>query len=456
MRHWGASDALQSLIDDHGSPLNIHCIEPFHENISKLNKVAADREIAFCVYFARKANKCLGFVDAARKFGCGVDTASPQELKQVLDAEVDPSKIICTAAIKETDLLSQCVEKKVTIAIDNEEELIQARRVAEAANLRASIALRISGFTHRDSILQSRFGFRVDEFDRIVAMLGTPGSSMDLHGLHFHLDGYNADHRISALQQLLPLIDQARMAGHPIRFIDMGGGFPMSYLDSAEEWHSFTQEHDRALSGQRSPITFDNDGLGKIAVAGEVHGKANVYPAYQELIQERWLAKVLDAPFESGTLANALRKRSLELRCEPGRSILDGCGMTIARVAFRKRHTNGEWLVGLAMNRTQCRTSHAEFMVDPLLIRNQNGENADHPDIKGYLVGAYCMESEFIFRRRMRFPQGVEAGDLIMIPNTAGYFMHFVESRSHQFPLAKNFFVSPEDTVSAVPDPIDD
>ena len=43
-----------------------------------------------------------------------------------------------------------------------------------------------------------------------------------------------------------------------------------------------------------------------------------------------------------------------------------------------------------------------------------------------------------ILRRRIRFPQGVSAGDIIAIPNTAGYFMHILESASHQIPLAKN------------------
>lgn len=61
--------------------------------------------------------------------------------------------------------------------------------------------------------------------------------------------------------------------------------------------------------------------------------------------------------------------------------------------------------------------------------------------IEGYLVGAYCTESELISLRRFRFPKGVAVGDLLVFPNTAGYLMHFLESRSHQFPLAKNVVI---------------
>ena len=58
--------------------------------------------------------------------------------------------------------------------------------------------------------------------------------------------------------------------------------------------------------------------------------------------------------------------------------------------------------------------------------------------MEGFLVGAYCIEDELILRRRMRFPNGVAPGDVIAVPNTAGYFMHILESASHQIPLAKN------------------
>ena len=56
----------------------------------------------------------------------------------------------------------------------------------------------------------------------------------------------------------------------------------------------------------------------------------------------------------------------------------------------------------------------------------------------GFLVGAYCIEAELILRRRLAFPQGVGVGDVIALPNTAGYLMHILESASHQLPLASN------------------
>jgi diaminopimelate decarboxylase len=151
----------------------------------------------------------------------------------------------------------------------------------------------------------------------------------------------------------------------------------------------------------------------------------------------------------------ALISRQVQLRCEPGRALLDGCGLTIARVEFRKRRRDGTWLIGVDMNRTQCRSGSEDFLVDPLLIRpGAAGESAPPASpIEGYLVGAYCIERELLTWRRLIFPGGVEVGDIVVFPNTAGYMMHFLESSAHQAPLARNLILTPGETPFL--DPID-
>ena len=91
------------------------------------------------------------------------------------------------------------------------------------------------------------------------------------------------------------------------------------------------------------------------------------------------------------------------------------------------------------MNRTQCRSTSDDFLVDPLLLRPAATRGEPRPaPIEGYLVGAYCIERELLTWRRLRFPHGVAVGDIVVFPNTAGYLMHILESASHQIPLARN------------------
>lgn len=89
------------------------------------------------------------------------------------------------------------------------------------------------------------------------------------------------------------------------------------------------------------------------------------------------------------------------------------------------------------MNRTQCRSTSADFLVDPLLLHTGT-PRSERVALSAFLVGAYCIEEELILRRRFEFPQGVAAGDLVAFPNTGGYLMHIIESGSHQLPLARN------------------
>ncbi|APZ96539.1 Lysine/ornithine decarboxylase [Fuerstiella marisgermanici] len=439
-----ANQRLQSAVREFGSPINLLNSEPMLRNIDELNAVADARQVPFRVFFARKANKCLTFVDAAAEAGAGIDVASEEELRQVVERGVAGDSIICTAAIKTQSLLAACIQHNVTIAIDNDDELATVAQLVEACSIPAvSLAIRVSGFRHDGQKLFSRFGF---DFDDVLPLINSrwPAALDDVArvtGLHFHLDGYCANQRISAIQQSLRLVPKLRQLGHEVQFLDIGGGIPMSYLDDEQQWLAFWEQLEHSLrEPQTEPITFRRHGLGLQSIDGQLRGKPNVYPFYQSPTRADWFAKILDAPCDDQfSIAAAIRQQHLELRCEPGRSILDGCGMTVARVEFCKQHHSGDWFIGLAMNRTQCRTSSDDFLVDPIVLRNSEPSTEDpETSIEGYLVGAYCTESELLSLRKLKFPNGIGVGDLVVFPNTAGYLMHFLESRSHQFPLAMN------------------
>jgi diaminopimelate decarboxylase len=376
------------------------------------------------VFFARKANKALAFVDEARRLGFGVDLASEVELRQVLDRGFPARELVMTAAVKPASLIDLCLRSGTMLAIDNDDELDLLGRRATELGREGRIALRLAPDLGPGRA-ETRFGF--DAHAALDAADRHRGSGVAIAGVHFHLDGYAVDDRVTAIAQSFELVDALRERGHAVGFIDIGGGIPMSYLEQEADWRGFWDAHVRAVAGDSPPLTFDG------------HEIQKVYPYHQVLTRERWLEAVLRSRVAGSVqVAEALGTRGLELRCEPGRSLLDGCGITAARVEFRKQRRDGTWLVGLAMNRTQCRSTSDDFMVDPLLVRpGEEGGTGTGP-IEGFLVGAYCIERELLTWRRLRFPDGVEVGDIVVFPNTAGYLMHILESSSHQIPLAPN------------------
>ncbi|ANE04381.1 FAD/NAD(P)-binding protein [Corynebacterium crudilactis] len=402
--------ACRTLITNFGSPVNVLHAGVMARNIAELVDTGNQMGVDTRVFFARKANKGLTFVDAVKNVGHGIDVASERELFQVLNRDVPGAQIILSAAIKPDSLLELAIANDVVISADSRDEL---DRIAALVGDR--IARVMPRVAPDPAVLPpTRFGERAAEWaERLTGLV----RGVDIVGLHVHLHGYAAEDRALALRECCQLIDSLREYGHSPQFIDLGGGVPMSYIESDENWVRYQYAKSAVLAGYAKPFTWKDV------------PPSNTYPFYQTPVRGEWLKDLL-----SNGVAQLLIDRGLRLHLEPGRSLLDGCGIILAEVAFVKTRSDGLPLVGLAMNRTQCRTTSDDYLIDPLHIT----DNADGSEIEAYLVGAYCIEDELILRRRIRFPHGVKPGDIIGIPNTAGYFMHILESASHQIPLAKN------------------
>ncbi|GHC99710.1 alanine racemase [Zhihengliuella salsuginis] len=415
------------LLAEHGSPVNVIDTAPLVRNIGELRAAAAAHGVDFEVYVARKANKAIAVVDAARDAGAGIDVASDDELAQVLERGVDPAKIILTSAVKPPATLRRALDAGVVVSLDNLDELDDL--LAETGGEPADVALRLAA--QAPGIRPTRFGLPGDEW---LEALGAAGGRVRVSGVHFHLHGYAAGDRVTVLGEALAFVDRLREAGHDVRFVDIGGGIPMSYLDDRAEWDAFwaamrARRDDLRGGAASGQLTWNDEPLG-------LDGSGVVYPFWQESTRRGWLESVLAGRIGGAGVAEALRDRGLQLRCEPGRSVLDGCGLTLSSVAFRKNRADGVPLVGLHMNRTQMRSTSLDVLMDPILVRSPGAEAG--PEVDAYLVGAYCIEDELILRRRLRFPAGVRRDDVVAFPNTAGYLMHIVESASHQIPLAAN------------------
>ena len=459
--------ACEALLEEHGSPLNVHDFTTLTENADELAEVARRHGVDLKIFVARKANKTLGLVQAAHRAGLGLDLGSHRELAQVLDLGVPGDDVVVTAAIKPRPLLRLALDAGTMLVLDNLDEAtavadeIAGAGTADAAEPSANgaaaadstvhpIALRLAP-TPGGRVGPTRFGESAQTWLRWATSEDTAHDSLRIDGIHFHLHGYDPLARVQALAEALELVDALRAAGHSPRFIDIGGGLPMSYLDDAEEWTDFWEAHDAQDSAPSISLTWRAEPL------------RQVYPYHQQVVRGQWLDAVLGAEAQTGagtgagtaagtTVAEALRSRDLELRCEPGRSMLDGCGLTLARVIQRTTTSDGIPLIGLEMNRTQCRSTSDDFLVDPVLVRTGGPAS---PPVDAFLVGAYCIEAELILRRRLRFPHGVGIGDVIALPNTAGYLMHILESASHQIPLASNLVRGADgfrrDRIDAVP-----
>lgn len=425
---------LTGLVEQYGSPVNLIEPELLTVHAAELRAAAHRHGLVTRVFFARKANKALRLVDAALSHGHGIDVASERELIQVLERGAGPDDIIVTAAVKPRPLLARAVDASVVISIDNLDELSLVAQVAFERRRIARVALRCA--PQDEGVPGSRFGLSHEEVHALIADAGR-WSVVALEGFHFHLAGYDHRQRATVLDRVLDLRDEAQRHGHEVGFIDIGGGIPMRYLESEKPWADFWAAHHRSLRGEQPSMLWSGRDLGQRWEDGRAVGTPSVYPMWQDPVRGDWLESLLSTESRlGGTVGERARASGVALHLEPGRSLLDGAGLTVARVESRKRAVDGTWYIGVAMNRTQVRSAAEDFLLDPILVRGEEGEPTE--PLEGYLVGAYCIEAELLTLRRMVFPHGVAVGDLIVFVNTAGYLMHILESASHQIPLAHN------------------
>lgn len=433
---------LKTLIKKFGSPININNPEMFADNASLFKRILLKSNIPYKIFFARKPNKCVAYVKEAKKLNIGVDTASFNELKQTVGLGLPSESIVLTAAIKDEKTLELAVKNDVLVIADNYDELFLTNKIAQKYGKRQKVGIRISGFIIDNAKLYSRFGFDIDGLENLFKKFEEGVfSNLVFSGFHFHLNGYSVKERAEALLYLIKIAKNLKKLNILTKFIDIGGGFPVCYLKSETEWRSFEKELKLAVLGKREPITFLNNGLGLANFNGKLKGKENYYPYFCKNYKQKFLEEIFFYKKANKSILQILAGSGIELRLEPGRSLLDQCGITLARVAFCKRDQNADWLIGLEMNMTQLMSSSEDFLVDPVVVNFNPQKNTGQ--VSGYFVGAYCLERDVILKRKITLKKLPKIGDLVCFINTAGYMMHFFESRSHQFDLAKNLIIKP-------------
>ncbi|MBU2902152.1 Y4yA family PLP-dependent enzyme [Maribacter dokdonensis] len=432
---------VKGLVERYGSPINVHHLPSFNNNCEMYKQVFESYGLKYRIFYARKANKSRGLVKQAFASGIGVDTASFKELEQSLALGGNSENLVLTAAIKTEPQIELAIKNGVPIILDNEDECVLTQAIAKRIGLKANVGFRISGFTVDQEKLYSRFGFDIDEVVNFIASYVGENKSFNMlkvTGIHFHLDEYSTYQRSVSLVASIQIFSKLKEKGYAMSFIDIGGGILMNYLEDEKEWNTFNEQLKKSVLEDSNDITFSNNGLGFRLEDGQLRGKLNTYPFFSAINKESFIREVLDfVDDQSGlSVASLLLKNGVELRIEPGRSLLDQVGMTIAKVIHRKKDAKGQWLVGLEMNMSQMMSSSADFLLDPFMLYNSEVEKNENVDV--FFTGAYCLERDVLLKRKITFPRLPAIGEYVAFVNTAGYMMHFFETEAHLFELSSN------------------
>ncbi|MFE9608032.1 alanine racemase [Streptomyces sp. NPDC006012] len=466
---------LHTLVDALGSPLNVVVPDQLSANLEQFRSVYGRHHLSGQVLFAHKANRSSALLRRLAATGAGVDVASLGELQHALGAGFTPDRITATGP-KNPEFLWLAARTSVTVAVDGRAELEQLAALVRAHALpRTRVLLRLSGFESsgvRTLSRRSRFGTPVQERKELLTAVERHADAVELTGVAYHLDTTSLTEKATALEGCLRVLEECRGRGMRPSVVDIGGGFGADYLADGEQWERYTTALTDAVLGTRPPLTWGGHGYGLRNEAGTIRGSLGLYPAHRPVAGPRYLDELLTQPaasFGGRPLAALLLEHLYDLHVEPGRALLDQCGLTLARVleVREPEGPGGELLVRLAAKADDVGLEEHGVLMDPVVVPRNRNRNLDraraamdpaaaHEDPAGarqaldgdfaapaaepvavHLFGTLCLETDLITRRTVFLPVRPAPGDLLAFANTAGYCMDFHATHAQRQPVAR-------------------
>ncbi|MFJ8314128.1 MULTISPECIES: alanine racemase [unclassified Streptomyces] len=444
----GSADFLQTLVGGLGSPLNIVLPDQIAENLARFRAVYRRHRLSGEVFFAHKANRSSSLVRrlaaTGAGTGAGMDVASLGELQHALGAGFTPGRIMATGP-KSPEFLWLAARSGVTVNVDGRGELDDLAALVRWYDLpRVRVLLRLSTFSSPGVRLltrQSRFGTPVAELDGLLKAVERHKDAVELTGVGYHLDTTSLAEKAVALEGCVMVMNECHNRGLEPQVIDVGGGFGVNYLADGGQWDRYTTELTQAVMGKREALTWRRHGYGLRYEAGMLSGALGLYPAHRPVAAERYLDALLSqpAPILGHTLAVSLLESLYGLYTEPGRALVDQCGLTLARVLEVRRTGSGDRMVRLEANADDVGLEEHGVLMDPVIVPRGRGREpaADAEPVGVYLAGNLCLEADLITRRMVFLPYLPQPGDLLGFANTAGYFMDFSADQAQHQPVAR-------------------
>ncbi len=221
------------------------------------------------IYYAVKANPMQEVLRLLKDRNSCFDIASRYELDMMLDLGVSPQRLSYGNTIKKKSDLAYFYERGVRMfATDSESDL---QNIAEVApNAKVFFRILTEG-TGADWPLSRKFGAHADIVYNLILQADELG--LKPYGLSFHVGSQQRDigQWDDAIARCKYLFDAVAEHGIELEMINLGGGFPASYVDPTFSVKEYADEIMRFLSedfGEHMPRIILEPGRSLVADAG--------------------------------------------------------------------------------------------------------------------------------------------------------------------------------------------
>lgn len=336
---------LQKIAEREGTPCYVYSATGILNAYSQYTSGLAGIPHRIC--YAVKANSNLGVLRLLARAGAGFDIVSGGELFRVLKAGGDPAAVVFSGVGKTREEIEYALSEGIhSFNCESEAEIHLISSLAGRLGKTASIAVRVNPdvdpATHpyiSTGLKENKFGISIAEvqgvYERAAAL---PGLILDGVSCHIGSQLLDAAPLLEAAEKVLDLVDALRAKGLPIRVLDLGGGLGVPYH-----------------AGDPRP----------------------------------------DVPGFLAQLKAMVAGRDLFLMLEPGRSIVAESGALLARVLYRKKSGEKDFIIVDASMAELIRPALYEAHHEILPLRESR-----FGTVKADVVGPVCESSDFLAEGR--------------------------------------------------------
>ncbi|HLB95198.1 MAG TPA: diaminopimelate decarboxylase [Nitrospiria bacterium] len=302
--------------------------------------------IPHIIAYAVKANANLSILKLFAKENSGADIVSAGELYKALKAGISPNRIVFAGVGKSPQEIRYALQSNILMLnVESEHELETINEVAGRIRRKARIALRVNPDvdpkTHpyiSTGLKKSKFGIWIG---RALAnyKLASRLKNIEVTGLHMHIGSQLTaiSPYVAALQRLIPLMEQLESLDIAIRYLNIGGGLGITYVDE-------TPPHPADLAQAVAPF---------------------------------------------------VKELGVTLILEPGRALVGNAGILVTKVLYLKESEGKRFVIVDAGMNDLIRPSlyDAYHRIQPVIRRSRKTVVAD-------VVGPICESADFLAKDR--------------------------------------------------------
>ncbi|MFT6097701.1 MAG: diaminopimelate decarboxylase [Arenicella sp.] len=357
--------SLSSIAAEYGTPCYVYSRAAFETQWKALDSAFGDHPHTIC--YAVKANSNIAVLNLLARLGSGFDIVSEGELRRVLKAGGDPSKVVFSGVAKSKPELAFAMQNNVrSINIESVAELERVQEVAASLNVRASIAFRVNPNVDPEThpyistgMDKAKFGVTMEAaFDAYKR--ATELANIEIHGIACHIGSQitKTSPFTDALKIVLDMVKRLADEGITIKQLDLGGGLGIDY-----------------------------------------HGETP--PSPSEYVQ---------------SMINGMKDHGINLpiAIEPGRYIAGNSGVMLTQIEFLKHNKSKNFVIVDAGMNDLLRPALYQAFHEIKPVEQSSTQTAKVFDVVGPVCESACVLG---YDREL----AVEAGDLLAVMSAGAY-----------------------------------